>query len=99
MSAVLRKTPGLEIVIGHNQLMRGEAADGQDNFVGNPLENFPWSIPAALFRREVFSKIGLFDETLRFGEDADWFRRAQEAGLAIERLPQISLLVRRHEVT
>jgi hypothetical protein len=97
MSVVLQKTPGLDIVIGHGQLVRLDAADGQEIFVGSPLESFQWYIAAALFRREVFSKIGLFDETLRFGEDVDWFKRAQEAGLGIERLPQISLLVRRHE--
>jgi glycosyltransferase involved in cell wall biosynthesis len=95
MSTVLRTSPGLDVVIGHNQLMRGDA-DGREPFVGNPLENFPWSIAAALFRREVFTKIGLFDETLRFGEDSDWFTRAEEAALVVERLPNISLLVRRH---
>ncbi|HEY4404766.1 MAG TPA: glycosyltransferase [Xanthobacteraceae bacterium] len=95
MSTVLRTSPGLDVVIGHNQLMRGDA-DGREPFVGNPLENFPWSIAAALFRREVFTKIGLFDETLRFGEDSDWFKRAEEAALVVERLPNISLLVRRH---
>jgi GT2 family glycosyltransferase len=97
MSAMLRKTPGLDIVIGHGQLVRLDAADGKGYFVGSPLESFPWYIAAALFRREVFTKVGLFDETLRFAEDADWFRRAEEAGLAVERLPHISLHVRRHE--
>jgi hypothetical protein len=96
MSTVLRTTPGLDVVIGHNQLMRGDAAGREAPFVGNPLENFPYSIAAALFRREVFTKIGLFDETLRFGEDTDWFKRAEEAALVVERLPNISLLVRRH---
>jgi hypothetical protein len=92
MSGVLCRSPGLDVVIGHNQLMRGEA----DGFVGNPLETFPWSIAAALFRREVFTRIGVFDEALRFGEDADWFKRAEESNLTIERLPNICLLVRRH---
>jgi hypothetical protein len=96
MSTVLRATPGLDVVIGHNQLIRGDAAGRDEPFVGNPLENFPWSIAAALFRREAFTKIGLFDETLWFGEDTDWFKRAEEAALGVERLPNISLLVRRH---
>jgi Glycosyl transferase family 2 len=102
MSTVLSTTPGLDVVIGHNQLMREdvdgrEDADGQEQvFVGSPSETFPWSIAAALFRREAFTKVGLFDETLRFGEDSDWFKRAAEAALAVERLPNVSLLVRRH---
>ena len=96
MSSVLRMSRGLDVVIGHSQLMRGAAAGEEERFVGNPLENFPWYIAAALFRRDVFTKVGLFDETLRFGEDSDWFKRAEEAALAVERLPNISLLVRRH---
>lgn len=96
MSGVLGRSPGLDVVIGHNQLMRGDAEGREEPFVGNPLENFPWSIAAALFRREAFAKVGWFDETLRFGEDTDWFKRAEEAALVVERLPNISLLVRRH---
>jgi hypothetical protein len=96
MSTVLLATPGLDVVMGHNQLMRDDA-DGQEQvFVGSPRESFPWSIAAALFRREAFTKVGLFDETLRFGEDSDWFKRAAEAALTVERLPNVSLLVRRH---
>ena len=49
----------------------------EEAFVGNPLEGFPWYISAALFRRDVFTKIGWFDEALRFGEDLDWFKRAR----------------------
>jgi GT2 family glycosyltransferase len=95
MSTVLAKNRR-DVVIGHSQLVR-EAADGRGQvFIGSPLETFPWSIEAALFRREAFAQIGLFDETLRFGEDADWFNRAEEAALAIERLPNICVFVRRH---
>jgi hypothetical protein len=96
MSTMLSTTPGLDVVIGHGQLMR-EDVDGRDQvFVGSPRESFPWYISAALFRREAFTKVGPFDETLRFGEDSDWFKRAAESALTIERLPSVSLLIRRH---
>jgi GT2 family glycosyltransferase len=96
MTNVLLKTDGVDVVIGHGQLMRDDA-DGQgQTFVGSPQESFPWYISAALFRREAFAKVGWFDETLRFGEDSDWFRRAAEAGVTVERLPNVSLLIRRH---
>jgi GT2 family glycosyltransferase len=95
MSTVLT-TNGLDVVIGHNQLMRDDADGREQVFVGSPRETFPWSIAAALFRREAFTKVGLFDETLRFGEDSDWFKRAAEAALTVKRLPNVSLLVRRH---
>lgn len=96
MSNVLAANPNLDVVIGHGQLMRANADGRAKDFVGSPLESFPWYIAAALFRRDAFAKIGRFDASLRFGEDIDWFNRAEEAGLGIERLPNISLLVRRH---
>jgi len=97
MTNVLSKTNAADVVIGHGQLMRDDA-DGQERkFVGSPQESFPWYISAALFRREAFAKVGWFDETLRFGEDSDWFRRAAEVGVAVERLPNVSLLIRRHD--
>jgi GT2 family glycosyltransferase len=97
MTNVLLKTNAADVVIGHGQLMRDDA-DGQERmFVGSPQESFPWYISAALFRREAFAKVGWFDETLRFGEDSDWFRRAAEVGVTVERLPNVSLLIRRHD--
>jgi Glycosyl transferase family 2 len=96
MLEVLSAAPNLDAVIGHGQLMRDGTDGGGQAYMGSPLESFPWYIAAALFRREAFAKIGLFDESLRFGEDTDWFKRAEEAALAVERLPSISLLIRRH---
>lgn len=95
MSNVLT-TAGLDVVIGHGQLMRDDAEGGAKVFVGSPRESFPWYISAALFRREAFTKVGMFDEMLRYGEDTDWFKRAAEAGLTVERLPNVSLFIRRH---
>jgi hypothetical protein len=33
---------------------------------------------------------------MRFGEDTDWYNRLRESGLPSERLPQVTLQVRRH---
>ena len=43
-----------------------------------------------------FEKVGLFDSELRFAEDTDWFNRALEVGLGLERVAQVTLHVRRH---
>jgi hypothetical protein len=95
MSSVL-STTSVDVVIGHGQLIRDDADGEEQVFVGSPRESFPWYISAALFRRQAFTKVGWFDETLRFGEDSDWFKRAAESALTIERLPSVSLLIRRH---
>ena len=92
----LRTHPELDVVHGYGQLMEYAAATGRYEYVGNPKESFPFYIGATLFRRGAFEKVGLFDTELRFAEDTDWFNRAIEAGIALERLAQVTLLVRRH---
>jgi glycosyltransferase involved in cell wall biosynthesis len=51
---------------------------------------------AALYRRQAFEVVGLFNEALRFSEDHDWFLRAREAGLKIVILREVTLLYRLH---
>lgn len=88
----LEENDALDVVTGYGQLVGA----GRD-YVGSADESFPYYIGAALFRKRAFEAIGLFDEELRFGEDTDWFARARESGLSLERLEQTTLLVRRHE--
>lgn len=63
----------------------------------NPDEVFPYYIGAGLYRRRAFERAGLFEERLRFSEDTEWYWRAAELGLCIDRLQGITLMVRRHE--
>ncbi len=88
----------VEIVLGLSQPMKlrmGE--DGRSRF-----EN--WHDPycallfgAAVFRRSVFDKVGLFDETLCYGEDTDWFMRAREHSVSMTITEAVSLFYRHHE--
>jgi len=50
-----------------------------------------------VFRREVFDKVGIFDETLRYSEDHDWFLRAREQGISITIIDKVALYYRLHE--
>jgi hypothetical protein len=87
---------GADVVIGRGQLAQ-MAAQGRDySFVGNPGESFPDYIGAALYRRDVFPRNGLFDADMRYGEDTDWYNRARENKLDVLRAEQTSLIVRRH---
>lgn len=47
-------------------------------------------------RREVFTRIGGFDEEMRAAEDFDWMLRAAEQGTEFRRLPRILLRRRVH---
>jgi GT2 family glycosyltransferase len=81
---------------GFGQLKKLDQVTGHYKDSGSPEESFPYFIGAGLYRREIFERIGLFDPTLVFGEDIDWYRRLIESGLNWERVQQVSLFVRRH---
>jgi glycosyltransferase involved in cell wall biosynthesis len=51
----------------------------------------------ALFRRRVFTRVGLFDPALRRGEDQDFFLRAREAGVKLTILDCVTLLYRHRQ--
>jgi glycosyltransferase involved in cell wall biosynthesis len=92
----LMDQPELDVVHGHAQILTYVPDSGSYVYTGNPEEAFPYYIGAGLYRKRVFEKVGVFDRTLRFGEDTDWYTRAQEKGARTERLDLVTLLVRRH---
>ncbi len=54
--------------------------------VNRPGRPIPEVVPGtgnALARRALFARIGPFDPSLPYGEDAEWFRRARRAGARI----------------
>jgi glycosyltransferase involved in cell wall biosynthesis len=54
------------------------------------------NLGAGVFRRNVFDRVGLFDESLRFSEDQDWFLRARELDAGIAVLGEVTLRYRLH---
>jgi GT2 family glycosyltransferase len=88
--------PELVVVHGHAQLLTLDEATQVFNPEGNPAESFPYYIGAGLYRREAFQVIGLFDGSMWFAEDTDWYTRLRESGLKHERVAQVTLQVRRH---
>ena len=52
----------------------------------------------ALFKKTVFSRIGMFDESLRYAEDHDLFLRAREGKLKFVILEEIALIYRLHDM-
>ncbi len=92
----LQHEPALQAIHGRAQLMRRNTA-GVDEYVGDPAEAFPFYIGAGVYRRSIFATVGLFDANLKFGEDADWFRRAEEQQVAIRHADEVCLFVRRHD--
>ncbi len=46
--------------------------------------------------RSVFDRVGTFNESIRIGEDTDWYARAGELGVTKEVLPEVLVYRRMH---
>jgi hypothetical protein len=88
--------PELRVVHGYAQLLEHDPGAGTYEYRGNPRESFAYYIGAGLYRKRVFGEVGLFDASLLFGEDVDWFNRAAELSIPVKRLDAVTLHVRRH---
>ena len=84
----LIRDPAMEIVMGRIQQMGLSV-------LAEPV--FSVNLGSAVIRKSVFERVGLFDETMRYSEDVDWFMRAREAGAAIVTIDAVTLLYRQHE--
>lgn len=91
-----REDPELMIVHGYGQLLELNEESGVYEYTGNPEEGFTGYISAGLYRREVFDRVGLYNEELKFGEDGDWFMRVEEIEVPMKKLKEVTLFVRRH---
>ena len=78
----------IEIVMGRVQLL---------SETGLAESAFSVNLGCTVIRKSVFDRVGLFDETMRYSEDVDWFMRARESGAAIVTLDAVTLLYRQHE--
>jgi glycosyltransferase involved in cell wall biosynthesis len=84
-----------EVVIGKTQcLTRTTEAETFVEY-SEPFHTF--NLGSALIRRDLFERVGGFDESLAFGEDVDWFLRAREAGARMALLDETTLHYRLHE--
>jgi glycosyltransferase involved in cell wall biosynthesis len=55
-----------------------------------------YSASTLLARRDVFTRAGLFDETLQFGEFIEWYGRVNSAGFQAILLPEVCVKRRIH---
>ena len=94
----LIREPTIEIVMGRiQQVLLSKSVTGQTqaNEIGEPV--FSVNLGSAVIRRSVFERVGLFDETMRYSEDVDWFMRAREGGVRIKTIDAVTMFYRQHE--
>ena len=88
----------IEIVMGRIQQVRlSKTVNGETRAEEFTEPAFSVNLGSAVIRKSVFERVGLFDETMRYSEDVDWFMRAREAGVAIVTIDAVTLLYRQHE--
>ena len=93
----LTDKPHLEIVIGHTQRLRlSKSCDGDQEFIPFLSPQPMLSLGSAIIRKSAFDKVGIFDESLFFGDDIDWFLRAREKGLALVIHNDVTQYYRKH---
>lgn len=88
----------VQIVTGLVQFVFEDAGDRNIRYNFNNTQNqaIHAHLGAGLFRRAVFGQIGIFNETMRFSEDMDWWNRAKENELVINVLKDVGLLLTIH---
>ena len=86
--------PSAEIAVSFMQLF-ATAPDGARQLIQAP--QFIFGFACGTYRRRVFEgPDGKIDESLRRGEDTDWFLRCCERGVPVKMIPRPGLLYRRH---
>lgn len=67
---------------------------GNSRFRVSGTESYVDAVPFAVFRREVFQRVGLFDEGLVRNQDTDFFGRVRRAGLRVLLDPRVQSVYR-----
>lgn len=94
----LKKSPSAEIVLGYTQIMMLTGImNGMHVFKEWTPPVLAMSLGGAVFRKSVFDKIGLFDETQRYCDDWDWFMRARELNIKMVVHKKVVQFYRRHD--
>lgn len=92
---ILQSNPAASAVIGRAQFFYDPVTTTP---TPEQLDAPTWffGMHSGLYRRAAFEQVGNFNETLRYYEDIDWFRRAQTAGVTILAHNGVVLYHRRH---
>ncbi len=95
---LFQQNPEAEMIIGFLQRVYGKCNEGSLKvFDKDESGIFVLSLGSTLIRKDVFEKVGNFDEELALSEDLDWFLRAREAEIRVDVHEEVVQLYRQHE--
>lgn len=89
----LHKEPSLEIVLGRLQFT-GQLTEAEQKMRFERPGNVAMSphLGSGIYKKSVFSKVGLFDENLFHYEDYEWFMRARENDISMIILKEVTYI-------
>ncbi|MBN1318245.1 MAG: glycosyltransferase family 2 protein [Anaerolineales bacterium] len=94
----MRKNPETEIVLGRIQHFGLFTAAEEKILYESPDKTLVYvNLGSGIFRKNIFDRVGLFDESMRNYEDHDWFLRVREKQVKISILKDVTLYYRLHE--
>lgn len=97
MMQVMIDDPGIEAVFGRMRIRLDPGATAWQWVLDLDGRHVPGpNLGTGLFRSRLLRRIDGFDESLRFGEDLDYFLRLREAGMRIALCDVDGLVYRRH---
>ena len=89
--------PQLEVVLGRIQYISLPGAENLDiAFETEDRTLTHVHLGSGVYRKSVFDRVGLFEETLRYSEDVDWFMRAREEDISMVILGDVTLHYQLH---
>lgn len=96
--ATLAENPSVDLVMGLTQMVQASThAESVPALWPVYPPRLAFYLGSAVMRRGVFDRVGLFDETLRYSEDVDWFLRARECAVPFLVTSDVVLLYRLHD--
>lgn len=87
---------GVGIVLGRKEYFADGVRVDESELAGANQRPFHYSLGAALIARWVFDRVGIFDDTVSYVADWDWFARARHVGISMSIAPRVTLLGRLH---
>jgi glycosyltransferase involved in cell wall biosynthesis len=98
MVSLLQSDPAIDIVSGRVE-MRYERSVPPSEEMRRCLvtTNRPYMMHSLLIRRQVFDRVGNFDERLTHAQDVDWYMRARDLGVRFGFIPEVTMIYRMHE--
>jgi glycosyltransferase involved in cell wall biosynthesis len=88
--------PELEMSAAHTENFQSLDAGEESGHDPKMTEPWPRHISTWILRRQVFDRVGFFDESMPLSQDVDWHMRAMSHGIVSETLPDILTMRRLH---